>query len=563
MKILLNKKIYNVSLFQLFIFLIILIFNSCFSVIQASVLEKGVNIAIGSNHDNLISCISLYIVLTIVYSIFIYLQGIFSSKLGRRVVCDLQNKTYEKVVKIPIEKSEKYSEGDYLTLIIDDSENTSAYLFQGIIPITSEIIRIMVGFFYLLKTSMLIASIFAILTIILLLITRYYSNKVRKTSSSLQIIEGENRNFLFEHKQNQEIIRVFNAFETRNIIFEKLFNHKYEKKITNALDAGKLNCFSNLIINFSTIFIVFIGFYLSTLNLISIGSLVGIYTIIGESILYPLLRLPDKLIENSKRKASLIRINNFLNLEHELEHEISIISKSVLNNVKKTENYLFKIIGNKVSFSYDKTNFILTECNFELSLGEIVSLVGESGSGKTTLISLILSLRNYDNGELYLDIHDKHEEITKLKGNSLRDYFSYAPQENTLLPGFTLKENLMLGNLSISTVDIVKLCKQLNLHDKIQTLELQYDTIIDENIQFSIGQLQRLSIARAILSNKPFIILDEPFSALDKKNIENLQIILKELSKTTGILIVSHQEASLEISDRIYFMNGGGLYEKQ
>ncbi|MEG1142628.1 MAG: ABC transporter transmembrane domain-containing protein, partial [Clostridia bacterium] len=341
MKILLNKKIYNVPLFQLFIFLIILIFNSCFSVIQASVLEKGVNIAIGSNRDDLISCISLYIGLTIVYSIFIYLQGIFSSKLGRRVVCDLQNKTYEKVVKIPVEKSEKYSEGDYLTLITDDSENTSAYLFQGIIPIISEIIRIMIGFFYLLRTSMLIASIFAILTIILLLITRYYSNKVRKISSSLQIIEGENRNFLFETKQNQEIIRVFNAFKTRNTIFKKLFNHKCEKKMENALYTSKLNCFSNLIINLSTIFIVFIGFYLSTINLISIGSLVGIYTVIGESILYPLLRLPDKLIENSKRKASLIRINNFLNLEH----EISIISKSFLDNVEKKENYLFEIIG--------------------------------------------------------------------------------------------------------------------------------------------------------------------------------------------------------------------------
>jgi ABC-type multidrug transport system fused ATPase/permease subunit len=394
------------------------------------------------------------------------------------------------------------------------------------------------------------------LTITLFLVVRYYSNKVGKTSFLLQDIEGKNRNFLLENKKNQEIIRVFNAFETRNIIFKRLFNDKSEKKIENAINNGKSSCFSNLLINFSTVLVVFIGFYLTTIDLIDMGSLVGIYAVIGESILYPLLRIPDKIIENSKRKACLIRINTFMNLPY----ETSINVERVLNNMVNEDGHFLKLIGNNINFSYDKTNAVLRDCNFQLSTGEIVSLVGESGGGKTTLLSIILSLRNSDSGEVYLYANGKNE---KEIGNSLRDYFSYVPQENALFPGLTLKENLGLGNPNLSILEMEKICKELSLHDKIETLELQYDTIIDANIPFSIGQLQRLSIARAILSHKPFIILDEPFSALDERNISILQNILTKLSKTTGILIVSHQEASIEISGRIYNMNGGGLHEKQ
>lgn len=165
-----SKKIYNVSHIQFLIFLITLLFNSCFAVVEASVLEKGVNIAVGSVSGNLSRYIALYIGLTIVYAISIYLQGIYSSKLTRGVVRDLQNKIYEQVIKMPIEESERYSEGDYLTLVTEDSENTSDYLFQGVIPIAGEILRIVVGFFYLLRTSIFIASIFSVLTIMLLLV---------------------------------------------------------------------------------------------------------------------------------------------------------------------------------------------------------------------------------------------------------------------------------------------------------------------------------------------------------------------------------------------------------
>lgn len=556
MKRLVSKKIYNISYIQFSILLITLLFNSCFAVVEASVLEKGVNIAVGSISGNLSRYISLYIGLNIVYAIFIYLQGIYSSKLIRGVVCDLQNKIYGQVIKMPIEESERYSEGDYLTLVTDDSENTSAYLFQGVIPIASEIIRIVVGFFYLLRTSIIIASIFAFLTIILFLVVRHYSNKVRKTSFSLQDIEGKNRNFLLENKRNQEVIRVFNAFEARNIIFRGLFNDKIDKKIENAINNGKSSCFSNLIINLSTILVVFIGFYLTTMDLISMGNLVGIYAVIGESILYPLLRIPDKIIENSKRKASLIRINTFMNLPY----ETSINVEPVLNNMGNEDGHFLKLIGNNISFSYNKTNTVLSDCNFHLSTGEIVSLVGESGSGKTTLLSIILSLRNCDSGEVYLEVNEDNKKVI---GNFSRDYFSYVPQENALFPGLTLKENLGLGNPNLSDLEMEEICKELSLHDKIETLKLQYDTVVDANIPFSVGQLQRLSIARAILSHKPFIILDEPFSALDESNIRILQAILTKLSKITGILIVSHQEASIEISDRIYFMNGGRLHEKQ
>ncbi|WP_234117396.1 ABC transporter ATP-binding protein [Clostridium hydrogenum] len=540
---------YKVSYIKLTILIIALLFDSCFSVIEASVLEKAVNIAVGSVAGELLPYIVLYISISAVYAINIYLKGVYTSKLSQGVVYDLQNKIYEKIMRVSIKESDRYSEGDYLTLITEDSENASDYVFQGIIPIVGEIIRIIVGFIYLIRASFLITVIFSFFTSILFFVVQYYSKKIKQTSLFIQKIEGQNKNFLLENKRNQEIIRIFNAFEIRNIFFKKLFDSKSEKKMKNAINNGKSSFFSTSIINLSNILVIFVGFYLVTINLMNIGKLTGLYTVIGESILYPLLRLPNKVVENSQRKASVTRINTILNLKSETEE--------VLDRDTNKKKKSLKLIGKNISFSYDKDNAVLTNCDFKLATGEIISLVGESGCGKTTLISIILLLRKYDYGELYLK---EDEQIVKIA----RDYFAYVPQENALFPGLTVMENLKFGNdLEVPIYEIQKICKELNLHDRIQALELKYDTVVDTNLQFSVGELQRFSIARAILRYKPFLILDEPFSALDENNIKLVQKVLTQLSKNTGIIIVSHKEASMEISNRTYFMDGGCLYEKE
>ena len=197
---------------------------------------------------------------------------------------------------------------------------------------------------------------------------------------------------------------------------------------------------------------------------------------------------------------------------------------------------------NNITFAY-KDETILENCNFEAKKGQITAITGESGSGKSTIFKVILGLFEAQEGNITIS-------GDTLLDTSLRGLFAYVPQGNMILSG-SIRENLTLCNENITEDEIIKVAKAAEIYDTIMSLPDGFDTLVTERGGgLSEGQIQRISLARALLTDAPVLLLDEATSALDEPTETRVLSNIKELTDKT-ILFVTHRNTSLKVCDKI------------
>lgn len=206
-----------------------------------------------------------------------------------------------------------------------------------------------------------------------------------------------------------------------------------------------------------------------------------------------------------------------------------------------------------VSFSYQENVPVLSHVTLDLKRGEIYGISGKTGAGKTTLISLILSFYRPDTGTVLLDGRD----IATLNIKWLREQISVVSQDLFLF-NKTVRENILYSRPDATGDDVIAAATRAQIHDEILALPHGYDTVVGERgTQLSVGQRQRISIARAFLKDAPILILDEPTSALDERTEEALIPVLKALSLARTTILISHRPSVLRIADIIYVVKDG------
>jgi ABC-type multidrug transport system fused ATPase/permease subunit len=211
----------------------------------------------------------------------------------------------------------------------------------------------------------------------------------------------------------------------------------------------------------------------------------------------------------------------------------------------------------RVSFNYVSHLPVLKRISFEVSPGESIALVGATGSGKSTIVSLLMRFYDVDGGRITLDGID----IRELTLHDLREQIGLVRQEPFLFNG-TIRENIAYGNLSADEKAVVRSAKAAAAHEFIEKLPQGYDTWIGERgVKLSIGQKQRLAIARAFLKDPPVIIFDEGTSSVDAETEEKIQEALKRLFDHRTTIIVAHRLSSLRGAERILVVEGGEIVE--
>ena len=474
------------------------------------------------------------------------INSIASTYSSTRLSNQLQKKVYHSLTYSEWLAQSKYHSGNLLTRVTRDVSTVSSVILSSLNSLISISVTFISSFIALYYIDSTIAIFTVIATPTFLLLSKFYSRRLKAIYNEQYEQNTLQRSFLQESIQNLMIIKTF-CSEEQN--FKTLDAH-HREYLRLGLKSTKFSILSSVVFGTMSYFIYFIIYGISVLKITTGAMSFGSMTAMLQ--LYYKVTGPLKSAASIAKSfiggiAAAERLMELENLPHETfndEINLEIMNKPTIE---------FK----HIAFSYTDNQPILKDISFEITPGETVALVGPSGEGKTTIIKLILSLLPLKSGKILIKTNHAIQNLTR----EHRQLISYVPQGNTLFSG-TIRENIQFGTPEATEEQIIVAAKQAYAWDFIEKLELGLDTPIGEKgLGLSEGQAQRVAIARAFLRQKPILILDEATSALDPTTELNILNSVKNLSHQPMCLIITHRPAALEICDRILKLESGHLTE--
>jgi ABC-type multidrug transport system fused ATPase/permease subunit len=472
-----------------------------------------------------------------------YVKDILFLYIVERITYGVRKKIYKSVVGTKFSFFDKTTKGDILARVLNDSRMASQFISDFFVNIFKNYLLIL-----LIITGMALMSLELTAVILLLFVVFFIVNyKISKKFKGLSLNQQKSYDLLCTNiNQMADTIQSIkaNLLENENVSgFEDALKVTYK----NNIKMMKLNILTN---NLSNILVV-----LSLSLIYGMGSLfvmrgsMTLGTVIALGLYFQLLVQPVYSILNNNVEINKIipifeRINDYFALEADTGGETHI------------ENKPHEIEIGGLSFNYQPETPVFDGVSMSFPARGIAALTGKSGNGKSTLTKLLLKFYDIEPGMVFFSGKD----ICGISAESVRKIISYVPQE-PLLFNNTVAYNLHLGNREIGADIIEGVCKRLNIHEKIISLNDGYGSVITERVNLSGGEKQRLCIARAVLRDSQILILDEPSSSLDEANEETLRDFLEELSRDKLIIIITHRKTLIKDAVKSYSFGGKSAVE--
>lgn len=490
------------------------------------------------------SGIMLYIGIVIVSLILGGSSMFFSTIINEKFSFAIRKQIYDKVLNSCWLDISKYHTGDLMTRLTSDTNTIANGISSNIPTIIALVFEVFATFLTLLYYQPSLAFFAILIAPLGAISSLWLGKKLKKMQIKVQESESKYRSFLQESLNNILIVKTFceedyysqRLTELRN---ERLYWIKKKSKIS--LIASTVISFafqSGYILAFAW------GSYMLSSNAITFGVMTVFLTLVGR-IQAPLMGLANQIPQVVSILASAGRIIELQDIPSEQKMEPKLNQNAIGVHIQD------------LSFGYSEEN-VLANTNLTILPGEFVAIVGESGIGKTTLVRLIMSFVSASEGQL--SFYNSQGEYEALSAGC-REFISYVPQGNTLFSG-TISENVRMGNRTATDIDIIKALQASAAYTFVSELQDGIYTIIGEHgLGLSEGQAQRISIARALIKNAPFLILDEATSALDETTELEVLKNIKNISPNLTCLLITHRRSVIQYCSREIKIKNKQLYE--
>ena len=461
-------------------------------------------------------------------------QSFLSAYTGGKLTVNIRHYLFSVLLKKKYSSLSAYHSGDLLNRFTSDTETVVSNSVTIIPSITSIVTKIVTGIGAMLILNPYLAVIILLLGIAVPAIGRVINKRYKQLHKDCQKTEGKTRAFLQECFENIVVIKSFVSeapFKTRLGFFMDE-NFKIKMRRTSISVLMHICLYSFFTVGYYAVLVWGAGGI--SAGSLTYGTLMAFLQLISQ------LRAPLQNVSGIMPKyyAALASAERLMELE-ESDDERAALEESKMKSLKADFR---RLEINDLCFSYGGDR-ILENCSFEAEKGRIIALTGESGSGKSTLFKIILGLYEPQSGSITVN---GETEVN----SSVRGLFSYVPQGNMVLSG-TIKDNITLCNSDIDEEKIIKAAKAAEIYDYIVSLQDGFDTVLSERgAGLSEGQLQRISIARALLADAPVLLLDEATSALDEATETKVLDNIKNMTDKT-VLFITHRNTSLKVCDRI------------
>ena len=491
------------------------------------------------------------IFLIIIYSlgaIFNYISGLIMAIVTNKCAKNLRKDISEKINRLPLKYFDKNSYGDVLSRVTNDVDTIAQSLNQSLGNLVSAItlffgalIMMFVTDFTMAITAILSSLIgFAFMMVILKRSQKYFNEQQKQLGNLNGHIE--------EIYGGHNIVKVYNAMDEATDEFDKINERLYQSNRKSQFLSGLMPPFMSFIGNFGYVAVCVVGALLVMNDKITFGVIVA-FMIYIRLFTNPLTQIAQGMTSLQSTGAASERVFNFLE-EKEMDQEEN---KKVLERDEVKGNIEFK----NIEFGYDSDKTIIKNFSAKAKSGEKIAIVGPTGAGKTTIVNLLMKFYEINKGDIIIDgisIHDLTRE-------NIHDLFTMVLQDTWVFNG-TILENIKYNNESISDDDVKRVCKVVGLDHYIKSLPQGYNTILNEVESLSSGQKQLLTIARAMLDDKPFLILDEATSSVDTRTEELVQVAMDKLSENKTSFIIDHRLSTIKNADLILVMKEGNIIEQ-
>ena len=503
--------------------------------------------AIGQGNTNqVLKVIFQALVIFVIQKIAQYLQDSLLAKPALAISQDLRNLLFRRLQNTNILSIEKLSSGDIAYKLTEDVDRVGEVIYKTIQDTTPSLFQLLAVFGYMILIDWKLSLATIILAPLIALLVSNFGGRVLKASEKSQNQISLLAGLLSEAIQGLPIVK---AFAVENWL-QKDFEKRVELHKKAKYKMLKLVALQHPVVGIIEIFGILTILAIGTLRIQS-GDITneefGSYFTALIMLIDPISHITTNFNELKQGQASIKRLNEISNTQIENEYSsYKILEKKLTGKIS---------IAN-LNFAYKAKLNVLKDINLDIESGEVVALVGPSGAGKSTIFSLILKFITPDSGVITLD--DK--KLRDINTISLRKQIALVPQKPFTFSG-TILEAIRFGRKATKD-QIINASKIANAHEFIKSLENGYDTFIEERgTNLSGGQLQRLSIARAILGNPSILLLDEATSALDAEAEDSVQKGLKQAMEDRTVLVIAHRLSTVQKADKIVVIEKGKIAE--
>ena len=503
--------------------------------------------AIAKENIKLVIFLSILMIVKIITNIA---EGILNCILRHHLQRDFshyaRNDIYKKIINSKVEFFDKSNTGELFELLMNDSGNFSTFFTQHGLQTSSYLVKTITYLIILLFVDLKLAAILAISYVIAngaLIVSNKKTfsiiNEIRKLNISITkwITEQINgyeiiKSMQFEEKRLDKMKELIDTYNTESSKLDKIV-----RKYIFIYDFFSL---------LTTLFVVWIGGLDILSGVITYGALMifvnGTSTI--KHFLDVFIRSVNSLNSSYISFVKILKFNNdFLP-----ENDCGKLSLKKINNIQ-IEN---------LNFSYNENKQILNNINIEVGSNDKIAIIGKTGSGKTTLVNLLCRFYELKDGTIKINGQD----YKKYKLSDLREQIGYVMQDVVIFEG-NVFENINYANKKVSEEEIINICKKLNLHNKIISIEKGYKTNLNKNKDLlSQGEKQMINFARILVENPSMIILDEVTSSLSYENEELIKNAINEIIKGRICIIIAHRLSTIKSCDKILLMKNGRIIEE-
>ena len=521
--------------------------------IQAGIIPKMENGQIIMPEINMDAIKSIAISLVILYlfsAICTFIQSICMTEVANNFARSLRARISVKINKLPLSYFDRHQSGDTLSRVTNDVDTIAQTMNQSLGTLVSNITLFLGSIIMMFYTNWIMA-LTAILSSLLGFMGMFaVLSKSQKYFVAKQEELGNLNGHIEEVYSGLNVVKAYNGKKESDKKFDEYNQKVCEANRKSQFLSGIMQPIMNFIGNFGYVAVCIVGALLTMNNIISFGVIIAFITYV-RLFTNPLSQIAQSMTSLQSTAAASERVFEFLD-EKEMADQSKINKTLDKNNVKG------KIEFDNVVFQYDN-NDKPTIKNFTATAepGQKIAIVGPTGAGKTTMVNLLMKFYDINSGDIRIDGVSTKE----LSRENIHSLFTMVLQDTWLFEG-TVKENIIYNQKNVSDERVKEVCKEVGLDHFIRTLPKGYDSYLSENDSVSAGQRQLLTIARGMIQDSPFLILDEATSNVDTRTEELVQVAMDKLTEGRTSFIIAHRLSTIKNADLILVMKDGNIVEQ-